>query len=67
MFSCQITDELASRSKNVTGALRVRQVWLRQQLVNEIQVKDLRQMLSQSEPRDKKPEIYFMYCRDARC
>ncbi len=26
MFSCQITDELASRSKNVTGALRVRQV-----------------------------------------
>ena len=40
MFSRRITDELASRSMKVTGALHVCQDRLQQQLVNEKRVKD---------------------------
>lgn len=53
MFSCRITDELASRSMDMTGALHVRQHRLRRQLVIEKREKNLRQMLLQSEPKEK--------------
>ena len=52
-FACLITDELASRSMNITGALHVRQDRLKRQLIKEKRVKDLRRLLLQGEPRDK--------------
>jgi hypothetical protein len=52
-FSRQVTDELASRSINVTGSLAVRQQRLRQQLLNEQRVQDLQHMLTHSAPREK--------------
>lgn len=52
-FSRQVTDELASRSINVTGSLAVRQQRLRQQLLNEQRVQDLQHMLTHSAPQEK--------------
>ena len=52
-FSKKITDELASRSMDISGTLHVRQVRLRERLVKEARAKDLRQMLVQCEPREK--------------
>lgn len=53
VFSRQVTDELASRSMNVTGSMAARQQRLRQQLLNENRVRELQHMLAHSEPRDK--------------
>jgi hypothetical protein len=52
-FSRQVTDELARRSLNVTGPLASRQQRVRQQLVRECRVRELRDMLAQSEPADR--------------
>ena len=52
-FSRRVTDELASRSLNVTGPLASRQQRLRQQLKTERRLEELQHMLMHSEPRDK--------------
>lgn len=52
-FSRQITDELASRSMDITGPLQSRRQRLREQLVNEQRVREIQRMLVESEPRDK--------------
>lgn len=52
-FSRQVTDELARHSLNVTGPLASRQQRVRQQLVRECRVRELRDMLAQSEPANR--------------
>ena len=53
IFSSQVNRELASRFLNVTGPLSARQQRLREQLLIENRARELKDMLTHSEARDK--------------